>query len=315
MQQRLLLAALLLSLSSPAWVLERDEINRLLSEKRYQEALNQINTQLNSRPRDADALFLQAVTLSKLERNKEAIASYKKLIDAYPNLPEPRNNLAVLYARQGEFQTAEQALQSALNTDPNYATAHSNLSDIYKALASIAYNKALSLDGGKQSGPSPENQLRQIEELRSYRPAPVEAKNPAKPARSAGAAKPAPAAAPENDKTVALNDVEGSVMAWAKAWSQQEVEGYLNSYSSAFIPPGGVTRDTWSEQRRERIKNPGFIKIEIEQMEIQPLNSQVASVTFRQRYQSDRITETARKLLLLRLEEGRWRIVQEAETR
>jgi tetratricopeptide (TPR) repeat protein len=325
MQQRLLLTALLLALTSPAWPLERDEINKLLNEKRYQEALSQINAQLSTRPKDADALFLQAVTLTRLERTKEAIASYKKLIDAHPNLPEPRNNLAVLYARLGEFQSAEQALQSALNTDPSYATAHGNLSDLYKTLASIAYNKALSLDNGKQPPASPGSRLRLIDELRSNKPAPVEGKSPATAAKTARAAAPLktapeplpqrPGTTTENEKTAALNDIEGSVRGWANAWSQQDVAGYLNSYSAAFIPPGNIDRETWNEQRRDRIKSPGFIKIEIEQLEIQPLNSQAASVTFKQRYQSDRFAETTRKLLLLQLEEGQWRIVQEAETR
>lgn len=320
MQQRILLASLLLSLTSPAWSIDRDEINKLISDKRYQEALSQINTQLGTQPKDVEALFLQAVTLTRLERNKEAIASYKKLIDAYPTLPEPRNNLAVLYARQGELQNAEQALQSALNTDPAYAAAHSNLSDLYKTLASIAYNKALNLDNGKQPAATT-NRLRLIDELRSYKPAPADTKGtttvvkPAKPAPPAEPAPQRPASTTEIETPVVLTNIEGSVRAWADAWSQQDVEGYLNSYSSAFIPPGNLSRTAWNEQRRERLKNPGFIKVEIEQLEIQPLSNQIASVTFKQRYQSDRFSETTRKLLLLRLDEGAWQIVQEAETR
>lgn len=325
MQQRLLLAALLLWFTSPAWPLEREEINKLIGEKRYQEALNQINAQLSTRPKDADALFLQAITLTRLERTKEAVASYKKLIDAYPNLPEPRNNLAVLYARLGELQSAEQALQSALNTDPTYAAAHDNLSDLYKTLASIAYNKALNLDNGKQPAAPLGRRLRLIDELRSNKTIPIEGKSPATVAKTVKAAAPLktapeplpqpPGATTENEKAAALNDIERSVRGWANAWSQQDVAGYLNSYSAAFIPPGNIGRETWNEQRRDRIKSPGFIKIEIEQLEIQPLNSQVASITFKQRYQSDRFSENTRKLLLLQLEEGQWRIVQEAETR
>jgi tetratricopeptide (TPR) repeat protein len=305
MQQRILLTALLLSFTSQAWPFDRDEIARLISDKRYQEALNQINAQLNTQPKDIDTLFLQAVTLSKLDRNKEAIAIYKKLIDAYPNLPEPRNNLAVLLARQGELQSAEQTLQSALNTDPTYATAHNNLSDLYKAQASIAYNKALNPDNGKQSSAIPETRLRLIDELRSYKPAKAVATTKTKTA----------VATTENEKPTVAADIEGSVMAWAKAWSQQDVESYLNSYSATFTPPNNLARDQWNEQRRDRIKSPRFIKITIEQMKIEPLNSQAANVTFKQRYQSDRFSGTTRKLLLLNLEDGAWRIVQESETR
>lgn len=313
MRQRFLLTALLLSLPPATQALDQDEIIKLIGSKRYQEALTQINAQLSSRPKDAEPLFLQAITLTKLERTQEAIVSYKKLIDSYPNLPEPRNNLAALYALRGELQMAEQALQSAINTDPAYATAYGNLSDLYKTMASIAYNKALNLDGGKQPESSTEPRLRQLEELRSYRPATALAKGPVKAAAKDPAAK--PAATPESSQPVALNEVEGAIATWAKAWSHQDVEGYLGSYSAAFIPPGNLSRDAWSEQRRDRIKAPGFIKVDIEQLEVQPLSSQIASVTFKQRYQSDRIAETARKLLLLRQEGQAWRIVQEVETR
>lgn len=319
MQRQILLTVLLLSLTGQAWSFDRDEINKLIGEKRYQEALNQINVQLNAQPKDAEALFLQAVTLSKLERNKEAIAVYKKLIDSYPNLPEPRNNLAVLQVRQGELQNSEQALQSALNTDPTYATVHNNLSDLYKALASIAYNKALNPGNGKQAAAIPETRLRLIDELRSYKPASAEIKT----ANSTTAAvtkitsekAPQRPVATKNEKPAVPADIEGSVIAWADAWSQQDTEDYLNSYSASFIPPGGITRETWNEQRRNRIKGPTFIKVDIEQMKIQPLNDQIASVTFKQRYRSDRLSSTTHKQLLLTLEDGAWRIVQESEIR
>lgn len=104
-------------------------------------------------------------------------------------------------------------------------------------------------------------------------------------------------------------------MAWARAWSRQDVAAYLSSYSPAFIPPPGLDLDAWKEQRRERLKSPGFIKVQIEEMEIEPLSNRVASVSFKQRYRSDRFSETTHKLLLMRLEEGEWHIAQESEIR
>src|SRR5438093_2806195 len=63
-------------------------------------------------------------------------------------MPEPYNNLAVLYAGQGDYQKARKALETAIRTHPSYAVAHENLGDIYATLASQAYDKALQLDSG-----------------------------------------------------------------------------------------------------------------------------------------------------------------------
>ena len=76
----------------------------------------------------------------------DAIATFTKLTEDYPELPEPYNNLAVLYAGQSQFDKARAALEMAIRTNPSYATAHENLGDVYAKLASQAYNKALQLD-------------------------------------------------------------------------------------------------------------------------------------------------------------------------
>jgi len=47
-----------------------------------------------------------------------------------PELPEPYNNLAVLYAARGDHDGARDALLRAISTHPSYATAHENLGDI-----------------------------------------------------------------------------------------------------------------------------------------------------------------------------------------
>ena len=44
-----------------------------------------------------------------------AIATFSALIEDYPELPEPYNNLAVLYAQKGEYEGARIALESAVN--------------------------------------------------------------------------------------------------------------------------------------------------------------------------------------------------------
>src|SRR3546814_16062616 len=76
-------------------------------------ALNKLNDHLAKNPQDAEARFTKGVALVKLDRSKDAIRVFADLTRDYPQLPEPYNNLAVLYAAQGAYDTARHALQAA----------------------------------------------------------------------------------------------------------------------------------------------------------------------------------------------------------
>lgn len=98
-------------------------------------------------PGDAQARFLKALVLADQGKPAAAIEVLTALTEDYPELPEPFNNLAVLYAAQGRYESALIALQSALRAHPGYATAHENLGDVHARLALAAYEDALALDG------------------------------------------------------------------------------------------------------------------------------------------------------------------------
>jgi ketosteroid isomerase-like protein len=106
--------------------------------------------------------FIKGVIQRDSGKTAEAIATFTKLTEDYPELPEPYNNLAVLYAGQNQFDKARAALEMAIRTNPSYATAHENLGDIYAKLASQAYNKALQLDTGNAVVPSKLALIREI---------------------------------------------------------------------------------------------------------------------------------------------------------
>jgi len=125
---------------------ELREINQLSEQGNQAAALERVNTYLSANPKNAEAMFMRGVILVELGKRDDAIKSFTELTEKYPNLPEPYNNLAVLYADQGQYDKARKALESAIKTHPSYATAHENLGDIYARLASEAYDKALKLD-------------------------------------------------------------------------------------------------------------------------------------------------------------------------
>ncbi len=122
------------------------EVNRLMRAGQMSDALTKVDAYLASKPRDPQMRFLKGVIQSEGGKPTDAIATFSKLTEDFPELPEPYNNLAVLYAGQSQFDKARAALEMAIRTNPSYATAHENLGDVYAKLASQAYSKALQLD-------------------------------------------------------------------------------------------------------------------------------------------------------------------------
>ncbi len=118
---------------------------------RSEEALNVVDSVLASVAGDAEARFLQGLIYADLNRHDDAIAVFSALTNDFPELPEPWNNLAVLFAESGEFDKARQALLAAIQTHPSYSTAHENLGDLYARMASLAYDRALEQDRGNES--------------------------------------------------------------------------------------------------------------------------------------------------------------------
>jgi Flp pilus assembly protein TadD len=101
---------------------------------------------LAAKPRDPQMRFLKGVLQTEMGRSADALATFTKLTEDYPELPEPYNNLAVLYAARSEFDKARAALESAIRTNPGYATAHENLGDVYSRLAAQSYARAQQYD-------------------------------------------------------------------------------------------------------------------------------------------------------------------------
>jgi tetratricopeptide (TPR) repeat protein len=175
------LATILLSLagaltSASLQANELKDIARQVRQGQQSAALNRLYAYLDSHPADAEALFLKGVALTESNKPDEAIKVFNEMTEKYPGLPEPYNNLAVLYAGKGQYDKARAALESALKTHPSYATAHNNLADVYAHMASEAYDKALQLD---KTNSSQANKLALIQDLpTSGQPIMLAAKTP-----------------------------------------------------------------------------------------------------------------------------------------
>jgi tetratricopeptide (TPR) repeat protein len=306
---------------------EYAEVNRLVRAGQYNEAMHKADQYLGSKPRDPQMRFLKGVIQTESGKTTEAIATFAKLTEDYPELPEPYNNLAVLYAGQSQFDKARAALEMAIRTNPSYATAHENLGDVYAKLASQAYSKALQLDGNNPAVAPKLSLIRNLfaGDARGTRAgtsmaaaapaatatAPATTKAPAVVATAPAAAPAATAPGAPAASGDAQREVEAAVAAWAQAWASKNVTGYLGAYGPAFKPPGGQARAAWEAERRARIEPRSRIGVDISDLTV-TVNADRATARFRQDYTSDNLDITSRKTLELVKSGNRWLIVRES---
>ncbi|WP_018228621.1 nuclear transport factor 2 family protein [Methyloversatilis universalis] len=147
---------------APAFANSVQEAEQLLRQKQPQQALEKIDAFLAQKPRDPQGRFFKGLILTELGKIPEATSVFQKLTEDYPELPEPYNNLAVLYAQQKQYDKAKTALEMAIRTHPSYAVAHENLGDIYARMATQAYDRALQLDSSNAGAQSKLNLIREM---------------------------------------------------------------------------------------------------------------------------------------------------------
>jgi Flp pilus assembly protein TadD len=122
------------------------DVNALLRQGRADEALAKADAYIAGKPRDPQMRFLRGVILTEQGKPADATSAFVALTQEFPELPEPYNNLAALYAAQSQFGKARDALETAIKLNPSYATAHENLGDVYVRLAAQSYGRAQQLE-------------------------------------------------------------------------------------------------------------------------------------------------------------------------
>ena len=124
---------------------EYADVAQLVRSGKLPEALSKSEQYLATKPRDPQMRFLKGVIQRDSGKTTDAIATFSRLTEDYPELPEPYNNLAVIYVKQNQFEKARNALEMAIRTNPSYPTAYENLADLYSFFAVEARAKAAQL--------------------------------------------------------------------------------------------------------------------------------------------------------------------------
>jgi tetratricopeptide (TPR) repeat protein len=292
---------------------------------------------LRQQPDNPRIQFLLALAFQKNNQEKQAIRYYKKIISSHPELPEPRNNLAIIFLQQGNYDKAIQLLIASLNTHPAYATAYKNLNNIYQGLASEAYRKALNDDL------PPDNILSKIKltELTELQQSVIVANNsiqqPVQTARldkkTTAPEVPAPtphvvAVVPKPEKPVsqaitikqeikpARQTVSDKayliqrVKNWADAWSKQQFDQYVSSYTDSFSGRY-ASHAQWVKERRKRVVRVDHIEVTLSKFKVKSIGNNQATIDFHQAYQSSTYSDEVIKRVQLKKVNNDWKISRE----
>jgi tetratricopeptide (TPR) repeat protein len=143
------------------------QIDESISAQNWKSALTELDARIASKPRDVQAKFKRGTVLAHLGRDDDAIRQFVELTQTYPELPEPYNNLAALYAKHGRYDEARTALETAVKANPAFRLAYENLGDLYLRLADEAYKRAQKL--GPTSGATTQR-LADIERIVTQQP-------------------------------------------------------------------------------------------------------------------------------------------------
>jgi tetratricopeptide (TPR) repeat protein len=341
-----MMAGLLLLGYMPSARPDAVEIQKLIAADRLDQALSLANRELARDKDNVTYRFMKGLILTRQEKLEQARDIFLGIVKSNPELPEPYNNLAVVYAAMGNFDQARQALEQAINTHPAYATAHENMGDIYAKLASQAYNQALELDRDNNAAKAKLSLVNELFSMPQTTQQPVILAGETPPAirQQELAVQPPPQpvdkqaeeqAAAEREKLAKQQEAERlrkqqeqerlrqeqqqklvaavkqGVLDWAAAWSSRDVDVYLAAYAGDFMPADGMSLGNWRVSRQQRLSAAETITVTITDLVVEMVGNNRASATFTQVYQSDTYSDRVKKTLVMRLENNKWLITQE----
>lgn len=116
---------------------------------------------------------------------------------------------------------------------------------------------------------------------------------------------------PEDDVDAATAGATETVRAWIRARSERRVEGYLSTYSADFLPPDVGDRETWEASRRDDFERAEWIELDTSDMKVELVLEDFARATFFEVDRSNLDSGRVKRTLLMRRENGDWRIIEE----
>ena len=147
-----------------------DQVKKLLLQEKFERAEALVDKFMAVNPRDPQMRFWKAWITDRTGDKQVALDMYLSLTQDYPEIAEPFNNLAVLYAAKGQFSVAKEALDAALRANPNFADAHENMGDVLIQLANYSYQRSLQINPAQRGVSRKINILKPSLEINQVKP-------------------------------------------------------------------------------------------------------------------------------------------------
>ncbi len=91
---------------------------RFFQEKKYEDALKELEVVFSLAPEDADAHFIAGMSYQRLKRFKEAIESFKKATDVNPRHADAYFQLAIIYELGAKYEDVISSLRKVISIVP-----------------------------------------------------------------------------------------------------------------------------------------------------------------------------------------------------
>lgn len=251
-------------------------------------------------------LFSQAVNYSTLGQWEKAEPIYRDLLTRYKDWPEPRNNLAVLLLNTNRVDEARLMLEQAVISLPSFRISQNNRTQLYNYLASKAYDKAL---GVEESRSLPQMQL--IEDI--HLPVQVIEKTVEVIVEKPVEVKPVITAVETNDYQQLNGQISEQLSNWVRAWSEGDVDNYLQAYHSGFQPEDNTKSfEEWKNIRRARLRFSKNVDVSFDGLKVFLDGAgNRALVEFKQNYHSSSYQDRVLKQLFMQKDQEKWLILSE----
>jgi len=115
----------------------------------------------------------------------------------------------------------------------------------------------------------------------------------------------------EREKSPAKNQsIAEAINGWVKAWSSRDIGSYGSYYAKDFRSQG-MNRNSWLQHKEQLFRKNNYINVSIEKLAIKP-GSKASQASFVQIYKSSGLNNSGFKELVLKPEDGKWKIFRES---
>lgn len=253
-----------------------------------------------------DAVLIESSDLMQAGNQQAALALLKRYEENFSSQPEFLNNLAVAYLGNSQPLEALTILRQLVDSDPVFSIVSHNLLELELQIAEgppETLNPVLFVQSTQSFFDTELAELSETIDPSASAPIILAAQNTAQIVPASGSSD-------IGQPSVVDSTLRELTESWAQAWSNGEVDAYLNFYTEDFQPDPGTSHDQWRGDRDAALTRSGEISVNLSEIDVQ-IEGNTARVDFLQSYRSSNYSDSVRKTLVYSYADERWKVISE----